>query len=574
MSYLNPLRVHFAGTFTAKPSTVNNLLQHYDNAQFAQHPEWQQTGPGGWNPGGDHSFTLDCPVTAAYYADGTPAAAGDAVLTLRVSSRGVPAAKLVDLDPDQQGVSMIFGLSVVIGAPAPAAPLLQGSFLAAPFTDLWRRGVGGAGDPGLSSAYQSVLQPLTWGDVSGSRFLQALKAAAGGGLLSIKFNVDGYHNDPNGPSFTTGRLVGTIGPADPAEPLHFVRGRQFNDPKNPPQVFFLGVLDETGRKVWLDLGNALPASPAGGPTQNIGTLGLVCQAPGGQLSLGNINYTSAKWYENTAGVVAVPPDRQLTDAELAAARANPLALIATPPGGAATVVAAEAPDGSHLRADMFVARMNPGDTFNVRFYASRFGKPLGGATIGLAVQGPAALTFPANTTADANGNATVAIVASDPGNPRRVIDGQVYTVGYSLNGVAVPDPSDALSIHVYDAFTPDNPTTWYGSMQPILQQYANLYPVMMQYVDLSSYQDVSANAPDLITVLTLDQTDAGYMPVTRDLSEAKRQAMVQWLRNVGPDGNPLLGTPPPAPDPTAAGTASKLQALEELGRRGSRRRKP
>ena len=31
------------------------------------------------------------------------------------------------------------------------------------------------------------------------------------------------------------------------------------------------------------------------------------------------------------------------------------------------------------------------------------------------------------------------------------------------------------------------------------------------------------------------------MPVTRDLSGGKRTAILRWLRELGPDGRPLLG---------------------------------
>jgi hypothetical protein len=34
MSYLNALRLHFAGQFQANPSTVNNDPGHFDNATF------------------------------------------------------------------------------------------------------------------------------------------------------------------------------------------------------------------------------------------------------------------------------------------------------------------------------------------------------------------------------------------------------------------------------------------------------------------------------------------------------------------------------------------------------------
>ncbi|HYO50794.1 MAG TPA: hypothetical protein VEW94_13160, partial [Chloroflexia bacterium] len=36
------------------------------------------------------------------------------------------------------------------------------------------------------------------------------------------------------------------------------------------------------------------------------------------------------------------------------------------------------------------------------------------------------------------------------------------------------------------------------------------------------------------------------MPVTRDLSPSKRATILRWLNETGPDGKPLLGTPPPS----------------------------
>jgi hypothetical protein len=39
MSYLNPLRVNFAGKFKAAPSTVNNDPTHFNNATFR--PQYQ-----------------------------------------------------------------------------------------------------------------------------------------------------------------------------------------------------------------------------------------------------------------------------------------------------------------------------------------------------------------------------------------------------------------------------------------------------------------------------------------------------------------------------------------------------
>ncbi len=45
MSYLGVPRLHFAGTFLARPSTVNNDITNYDPAQSPLDP--------GWNPDGD-----------------------------------------------------------------------------------------------------------------------------------------------------------------------------------------------------------------------------------------------------------------------------------------------------------------------------------------------------------------------------------------------------------------------------------------------------------------------------------------------------------------------------------------
>ena len=83
MSYLNSLRIHFAGTFFATPSTVNNDVRHFDNANFK--PNFQLPGPGTtngwWNPEGDGGFKLLCPATTVHYGDGTVAAAGSDLRT-------------------------------------------------------------------------------------------------------------------------------------------------------------------------------------------------------------------------------------------------------------------------------------------------------------------------------------------------------------------------------------------------------------------------------------------------------------------------------------------------------------
>src|SRR6185436_19069528 len=121
------------------------------------------------------------------------------------------------------------------------------------------------GDMGMSSFYQSILTPVEWGDTKRSRFLRELRAASPDGMLSIKFNVDGYNMDPTSPMFTLGRCVGTIGPASPDEPKHFVLGRQLlpristkNHNPSGPMNFMQAAVDAKTKKIYADFGNALP----------------------------------------------------------------------------------------------------------------------------------------------------------------------------------------------------------------------------------------------------------------------------------------------------------------------------
>src|SRR6478609_3431871 len=116
MSYLHPLRLHFAGRFLAAPPTANNDPMHYNLATFSD--EFRQRGPGAtkgwWNPGGNADWRfLGCAVTTAFDAGGAPVRAGDPVLGLAVAdSDERVAAKMCDLDTEQQLVSEIWGLEV------------------------------------------------------------------------------------------------------------------------------------------------------------------------------------------------------------------------------------------------------------------------------------------------------------------------------------------------------------------------------------------------------------------------------------------------------------------------------
>jgi len=131
MSYLNSLRLNFFGKFQAAVSTVNNDPAHFNNATFK--PSYQKMEDGkhanGWcNPRGDSNCRMiGCNITSAWLSDGQPAAGSDPVLTYLIAdSDWSVAAKLVDLDPEQQGVSEIWGMEIRI-ADSSGNELLDGA---------------------------------------------------------------------------------------------------------------------------------------------------------------------------------------------------------------------------------------------------------------------------------------------------------------------------------------------------------------------------------------------------------------------------------------------------------------
>src|SRR5436190_8857477 len=106
MSYLDSPRLHFRGWFQADVSTINNDVRFYQNASFV--PEYQQLDQNGsWNPEGTGVFRLlDCAATGAVWNGGQTDLSG---ITIQNGLQRAPG-KLVDLDPQQQMVSQIWGM--------------------------------------------------------------------------------------------------------------------------------------------------------------------------------------------------------------------------------------------------------------------------------------------------------------------------------------------------------------------------------------------------------------------------------------------------------------------------------
>jgi hypothetical protein len=186
--------------------------------------------------------------------------------------------KLVDLDSEQQMVSEIWGFRVVVGSVLKGFGV-GGDFLVSPFADIWTRYPQGQPDSFFGAFYQSVLEGVQWAGLEKSPYLQELLSKKRfQGKLSIKFNVDGFDDDSTSPTFTFGRVVGSIGLALPGEPKRFVAGRRLAPGGGTVNTAYAQI---QGNVLTLDLGNSLETKSAGGPIVNQGQLYAALLQPAG-----------------------------------------------------------------------------------------------------------------------------------------------------------------------------------------------------------------------------------------------------------------------------------------------------
>jgi hypothetical protein len=565
--------LHFAGRFTADVSTYNNTDANFQINGFDPNASPL------WNPTGSGDFSISAAVTAVCYEDGSTAttAQQDSLVGMTVfgmAPGGGAAGKLVDLDPDQQTVSQIWCLQVSVGN------AISGAFVVAAFTDMWLRMPGNPGMEGAGAVYQSQLAAPAWTDPGASKLFTQLRAAAADRPLSIRFNLDAMIAGSTNPLFRTGRVVGTIGVSQAHDPQHVTRGRQLFS-MNPGFGNAVAVVDRAARKVVVDLGNLLPVGGTGGglpePLQDNGAISVgTAAAPDLLGTLRSTTYTAPEWYPQTAGIVDLPAGRRLSDAELDTIAGTVLQIAA----GTSGAIAQEQNGGQWVRADAFVYRLDPGEVANVTLYATSFGEPLAGASIACGLDPNTLNNTPASAlpdiakqpvvvVTDANGVATLSLTAGDPGHARAAadIDGQVYGVRPVLQtGGPAPviNPLDFISILIFSGYQIPATPTWWDNAQPILQQFANLYPVMKQqgWIDLGDYTSVASMAASVKYVLSLPPSDPGFMPVTRDLSRAKTQMLLQWLATTGgPNGGPNEGQ---QPVPIAATFGAAAKTAKEL----------
>ena len=520
MSYLDLPRIHFAGQFTTGPSTINNTTTNFNIARPLGRP--------GWNPDGPAFFNLSaCTVQSVVQPD-TSTDPNDTLVGKTLTSTdnwgdgGVPA-KIVDLDPQQQMVSMLYGLQLQIGEGE--------NSVIVDFEPVWFQ------DYIVSAAYQSVLVRPQWGTNLTSATLIALKACSPE-LLSIKFTLAAgtFYGPPA--SRSTGPIFGTIGPGEASQPTNFVKGRLLRPVGSTQNLNFAPAIVQD-KRLTLDLLNAVPQSdipPA------LGTLNVSFIVPNGPTyPVGIFDYSEKA--RKTNALIQDFDLSCLSDAEYDLLLDSPVSV----GNGPQQAMFQEDESGRYVNASPYVFRLQANSTAPVHLWAGRFGIGQQGINIfvedasnrlpsgltppvGVAPNGTPLSFSPGSGTTDANGDLTVILDAGNPNNPRDYIDGQVYALSFHLDPpTKLPDINTFLSILVHDEFT--LPPTW-ASIEPIMQQYARLYP-FMSFVPLTDPVKLVTDGwvPKLIKVFSYPIDDPRYMPVVRDLSQDKKNAILGWLKS-------------------------------------------
>jgi hypothetical protein len=601
LSYLDLPRLIFDGEFQADVSTVNNIVANYDIETFDP-----DTSPLSWNPDGTAAFRLlNCTVRGV--ADDRRSDHDDPVLTAVIGgSTDRVAGKIVDLDTQWQLCSALWGLRIELRAGD--TTIVAGEFEPASFRDIWFPPPVGDQVARPTARFQSVLANLRWAKPGVSPFADRLRAATTGGKLSIRLTTFAFYNaDKSAAQFAFGGVVGAIGPYRPGEPHRFLPGRRFapivtEQGLNTAGInYFDGVVH--GDRLVVDLANAMPILDDKGSIIDQGELrlgvlldpaadqGATLTEGTGFAGLGDpLPYRDAGWLLDTSGIATVRIPGHLDTT------ARPLALLRRDEGGH-TVVVRETLSGWHVRAEDHVHRVEAGGTLSTTVYVTRYGRPIHRAEVvpellppidsgfePVIGTPPDAFTIQRPSPTGEDGRTTLRVRCSDPGTPRAYLDGQIYLVQLGIMGVDLAalrhNPLEPMAALVFDHFeVPDCPT-WYDDIRPIFTQYANLYPIMSKrLVRLDRYEDVRRHRGILQFAFSRDVGDPNYMPVTRDLSQAKRRMILRWLAlpdlplGTPPPPVPAAGVTPPAPvpeddavDPTDSKAQFVRRYLRAMGR--------
>ncbi len=595
MAYLHLPRMMFTGDFLSDVSTVNNDPAHYNNDTFLPlFQEGADDGPKGWwNPEGGATFAFqNCVVKGVAAADGS--GASNVVTDIAVGAtvcgaEGRNTGKMVDLDPQWQMSSQLWGIKLRLVS-AENELLFEGDIKETGFRDLQQRQQAGArvNGQGLGGVWTSVMENVVWGDsAANSPFVSQLRATTMSNKLSVNLSAYGYYyNHAADGRFSMGRIAGAVGPWYEGEPDTFGPYRRLYGivlQADGQTIYFNYsnfLFEKESKRVTVDFSGSFPVSNAMGniklttklflavsKVRNLAqpsTTPLVIDKISIVL-IGEVDYQSVPdWLNSTGGIVSFD---NLPDDVNTLLENNQLLLLTQDKAGNYVVLARESIDGLSLRADNYVCRIDTDQVLDVNLYAYQWGNPLPNAAIDITMS-PATSTVtkgsqtaagqlasiiptpicdvpgnnfpvsglglgtPANT--DQGGFTSLQITGNRINSPRDYIDGQIYSLNYALDGMqadAAGYSLDVICIHLRDYFkVPENPT--WNDISATMIQYANLYPIMSKYfVNLGDPKALIAKKEILLFAFSRNIEDPIYMPVTRDLSESKKQAILKWLAN-------------------------------------------
>lgn len=557
MSYLNVPRIHFSGRFFTDPSTVNNDPQHY-NPDCTNPSPWQE-------PMGQHRFQFqNCLVKSVLTSDGY--AKTDSLIGSSIISTDNPsAAKIVDLDVYQQGVSTIYGLEIQIKLPDGSS--ITGTLDPTALNDVWFNSVlpkrswnpsdytmdSFGGDMNACGYFQSIIRvkQKDWSENNSSALQQLKKITVfsdGEYLLSVKFTLDGYENVPEDAKFRTGRVTGSIGPYFQNEPKHnpgkqwlFPREFDTDQPWNWPSFFNSPyAVDPNREKIILDLSNSICRKNAGGPPVDLGTLTAMATLPGQpSVSLGTVDYSEFA-YDNNAHITEL----DLNPNQLEAALKGSVSLVISREDLGPKVVLSGGYSIPDYAVEIRPIRMegNPGTEATTPVYISTRGMPLPNKQLKIQVESvhgntPGATVPPSNpgntpqadgaleaeiSPSDDSGFATVTLkVKKDPGRRTEELDGQLYFIIVYDPDQSHPDWSkippaqnQLISCLVWSEYEVVEDPTW-DQIESMMIPYVKLYPYMKERIDLSDQHSFSvfANNPPWADVY--NENRPGPLGITR-----------------------------------------------------------
>lgn len=645
MSYLDSVRLVFSGKFQADVSTVNNKVQNYNNADFTPDYGNKDIGSWNPEGTGAFRLLNCAVTSVHYAdGTSTSDASKDPAIGMVLNGGNTrTSGKLVDLDPQWQLASAPWGFQVRLSQNnGQLGSVFSGDYQPNAFRDLafgkmlrtTEKGIERVGhDPGASALFQSILESVQWTlDGIDSRFLKELQAASDNNCLSIRLTTLAYQDLSIYGGFTTGMVSGVIGPYRADEPSSFVIGRRFipqvtgktnpacNEKTIQPACamnnFSAVVTQDSEQKKYLllDLSNALPLKEkkkgdaasetdmqASTQMWPQGTLSVICTKPDGStITLPTTEvlktYEQPNWWLDTAGVVSLP----LSADQAEIVENNPLSLLAVD-NGTTTVLASESASGVFVGIEPLVHRIDThadGTPAKGSFdlWTVKFGARTAASDVRLSLDNdetekgdptlcvPAdAFTFPATLAVGESGKTTVNFSFAPLGEPRGYIDGQLYFLNYQVGDDADSfyGPFGQVSIHARSAFAVIENPIW-DHISGIMQQYRNLYPIMSKKMfDIGNVEDCREHARLLHLGFSMPMEDPNHMPATRDLSEGKRQTILNWLQAVideqeqnatpypapGLPQHPMMkGKASPAPQPQAQKVTSVAEDDENISR--------